>query len=86
MLRFSVGAVVEFVEPTLDEVGTLFRVVELRGERVLVRLCGWNADLRVGSVVPTFVYRADELRAVPPRTFEAYRATLAPAVSDTELV
>jgi hypothetical protein len=82
MSTISVGDVVEFVEPTADEMGTLFRVVELRGERVLVELSGW-----VGSIAPTFVYRADELRAVPTlAAFDRYRASLAPAVSDTELV
>lgn len=50
------GNVVMFREPAEDEVGVRFVVVEMRGPRVLVALM--DSDF---SIVPTFVYAADDL-------------------------
>lgn len=54
---FNAGDVVEFVSPTEEERGDWFRVVEMRGDRVLVELGGW-----AGRIAPTFVYPVADLK------------------------
>ena len=57
MENLEKGTLVEFKNPNLDEIGTIFAVVEDRDTRVLVEL--YNCSL---PLVPTFVYLKEDLK------------------------
>lgn len=52
----NAGDVVAFKQPAADEVGLRFTVIELRGDRVMVR-----HDDSIMSIKPTFVYPVTDM-------------------------
>lgn len=55
----NAGDVVTFKQPTADEIGLRFVVIEPRGDRVMVRHV--DSDM---SIKPTFVYRVADLERI----------------------